>query len=386
MNRFCSILNQVLQIFRRSDFQAAVKETKSERHARGLTSWDHFVAMEFCQLGNAQSLREIAGGLASCQGGLEQLGTKRVAPSTLWYANEHRPWQLFERVFYQMYGRCRGEMGAKTKFRFKNRLLSIDSTHVGLCSEMFSWASYSRQKGAVKLHFTLDHAGYMPSAMVISTGKYSELTIARRQQYEAGTILVMDRGYIHFGWFNQLNRSGVLFVTRIKKDTRYEIVEQRPVAAGNELISDEVIRLTSRRGRKTYPQPLRLVSVQTPEGEVLRFLTNDRRLAASTIATVYKDRWQIETFFKMLKQNLRIRSFVGTSANAVWTQIWSALIAILILKFLQWKARFGWSFSNLVYFMRMNLFVYRDLWEWLHHPFTEPPPAPPPSQLDLKWS
>jgi hypothetical protein len=389
VSRFCSILNQVLQIFPRAEFQKAVKETKAERHARGLTSWDHFVAMEFCQLGNAQSLREITGGLASCQGRLEQLGTKPVPASTLWYANEHRPWQLFEKLFYQMYERCRAEVGTKTKFRFKNRLLSIDSTHVGLCSEMFSWASYSRQKGAVKLHFTLDHAGYLPSAMVIATGRNSELTIARRQQYEAGTILVMDRGYVHFGWFNQLNRNGVLFVTRIKKDTRYEVIQRRPIPTGKEVIGDEIIRLTSRRARKTYPEPLRLVSIQTPKGEMLRFLTNDMRLAASTIANVYKDRWQIETFFKMLKQNLRIKSFVGTSANAVWTQIWAALIAMLILKYLQLKARFGWSFSNLVYFLRMNLLVYRDLWEWLHHPFTEPlllPPPPPPSQFDLGWT
>jgi hypothetical protein len=368
-------------MFSRSDFQKAVKDTKAERHARGLRSWDHFVAMEFCQLANAQSLREISGGLASCQGRLEQLGTKAVPASTLWYANKHRPWELFEKLFYAMYGKCREELGTKKKFRFKNRLLSIDSTHVALCSEMFSWATYSRQKGAVKLHFTLDHAGYLPSAMVISTGRYSELTIARRQHYEAGTILVMDRGFVHFGWFNQLNRSGVLFVTRIKRDTRYEVIQRRPIAAGKEVIADEVIRLTSHRGRKAYPEPLRLVSIQTEAGELLRFLTNEMRLAASTIAHVYKDRWQIETFFKMLKQNLRIKSFVGTSANAVWTQIWAALIAMLILKYLQFKATFGWSFSNLVYFIRMNLFVYRELWEWLNHPFSEPLPDPPNASL-----
>jgi hypothetical protein len=381
--RFCSIFNQVLQMFSRNEFQAAVKETGAERHARGFTSWDHFVAMEFCQLANAQSLREISGGLASCQGRLQQLGTKAVSPSTLWYANEHRPWQLFERVFNQLYEKCRREMGTKTKFRFKNRLLSIDSTHVALCSEMFTWAKYSQKKGAVKLHLTIDHAGYLPSAMVITTGKQSELTVARRQHYEAGTLLVMDRGFLHFGWFNQLNRRGIFFVTRLKRDTRYEVIECRP---NRGVVSDEMIRLTSRRGRKTYPDVLRVVTIQTEQGKVLRFLTNNLTLAAATIADVYKDRWQIEIFFKMLKQNLRIKSFVGTSANAVWTQIWAALIAILILKYLQFKATFGWSFSNLVYFIRMNLLVYRELWQWLNHPFTEPPPEPEPpepSQIPL---
>ena len=383
MKRFCSILNQVFQVFSRADFQQAVKETKAERAAKGFSSWSHFVAMLFCQLGNAQSLREIEGGLASAQGRLDQVGAKRVSRSTLWYANENRPWELFERIFYQTYERCRVEGGTRTKFRFKNRLLSIDSTHVSLCAEMFSWAKYSRQKGAVKLHFTLDHAGYLPAAMVITTGKQSELKISRGKTYEAGTILVMDRGFVHFGWFNNLNRSGVWFVTRMKKDTRYEVLEQR---TAHGVVADEVIRLTSARGRRIYPEPLRLVTVRKDDGELLRFLTNQMRLAAATIGQIYKDRWQIESFFKMLKQNLRIKSFVGTSANAVWTQIWTAMIAMLLIKFLQMKARYGWSFSNLIYFLRMNLFVYRDLWDWLHHPFCEPPPPPQFTQFELGWN
>jgi len=379
-------MNQLLQIFPRSEFQQAVKKTKAERHARGFGSWGHFVAMLFCQLADAQSLREITGGLASCEGRLEQLGMTVPKRSTLAYANRHRPWELFRDVFYKTAERCRAELGQKTKFRFKNRLLSIDSSVVTLCSEMFPWATYSRQKGAVKLHFTLDHAGYLPEAMVITTGAYSELTVLRRRSYVRGTILVMDRGFVDFGWFGQLNQNGVVFVTRIKADTRYEIVEHRQVVPGKGIVSDDMIRLTSRRSRKRYPETLRLVTVETTEGERLVFLTNNIKLAASTIANIYKDRWQIETFFKLLKQNLRIKSFVGTSANAVWTQIWTALIAMLLIKFLQLKARFGWSFSNLVYFLRMNLLVYRDLWDWLHDPFTIEPRVEPPSQLDLAWS
>lgn len=385
MKRFCSIMNQLLQIFPRSEFQQTVKETKAERHARGFRSWDHFVAMLFCQLADAQSLREITGGLSSCQGRLEQLGTKVPKRSTLAYANKHRSWELFRNVFYNTSNRCRAEIGNKTKFRFKNRLLTIDSTVVTLCSKMFPWATYSRQKGAVKLHFTLDHAGYLPEAMVITTGKYSELTVLRRRQYARGTILVMDRGFVDFGWFGELNQNGVVFVTRIKTDTRYEIVEHRPVA-GNGIISDDVIRLTSPQTRRRYSETLRLVTLETPEGKRLEFLTNQMTLAASTIADIYKDRWQIEVFFKLLKQNLRIKSFVGTSANAVWIQIWTALIAMLLIRFLQLKARFGWSFSNLVYFLRMNLLVYRDLWDWLHDPFTAPPPETIPAQLALGWN
>ena len=386
MKRFCSIMNQLLQIFPRSEFQQAVKKTKAERHARGFGSWDHFVAMLFCQLADAQSLREITGGLASCEGRLEQLGMTVPKRSTLAYANRHRPWELFRDIFYKTVERCRAEVGPQTKFRFKNRLLSIDSSVVTLCLEMFPWATYSRQKGAVKLHFTLDHAGYLPEAMVITTGAYSELTMLRRRSYARGTILVMDRGFVDFGWFAQLNQSGVVFVTRIKRDTRYAIVEQRQVVPGKGIVSDATIRLTSPRSLKRYPETLRLVTVETTTGKRLEFLTNHMTLAASTIGNIYKDRWQIETFFKLLKQNLRIKSFVGTSANAVWTQIWTALIAMLLIKFLQLKARFGWSFSNLVYFLRMNLLVYRDLWGWLHDPFTVETRAEPPTQLELGWS
>jgi hypothetical protein len=377
-------MTQLLQVFSRAEFHQEVKATKAERHARGFSSWDHFVAMLFCQLADAQSLREIIGGLNSCEGRLEQFGMKAPKRSTLAYANAHRPWELFQNVFYRTSERCRAELGHKTKFRFKNRLLSIDSSVVTLCSRMFSWATWSRQKGAVKLHLTLDHAGYLPEAMVITTGKYSELAVARRRRYARGTILVMDRGFVDFRWFRQLNESGVWFITRMKKDTAYEVAELHPVQ-GKGLVSDERIRLTGKKSGKRYPDMVRLVTIDTDEGERLQFLTNHTTLSASTIADVYKDRWQIEIFFKLIKQNLRIKSFVGTSANAVWTQIWTALIAMLLIRFLQLKARFGWSFSNLVYFLRMNLLVYRDLWDWLNEPFTTPSAEPALTQLDLGW-
>jgi len=384
VTRFCSILTQLLQIFPRNEFHQEVKQTKAERHARGFTSWDHFVAMLFCQLADAQSLREIIGGLSSCEGRLAQLGMKAPKRSTLAYANQHRTWELFRNVFYKTSERCRAELGYRTKFRFRNRLLSIDSTVVTLALKIFPWATWSRQKGAVKLHLSLDHAGYLPEAMVITTGKYSELTVAQRRRYARGTILTMDRGFVHFGWFAQLNASGVFFVTRMKDFVAYEVTETLPIVQDKGIVSDRSIRLTSTQSRKRYPETLRLVTLRTDKGELLEFLTNHRNLAASTIAEIYKDRWQIETFFKLLKQNLHIKSFIGTSANAVWIQIWTALIAMLLIKFLQLKARFGWSFSNLAYFLRMNLLVYRDLWDWLHNPFTAPPEPDPPEQLNFQ--
>ena len=384
MSRFCSIFSQLLQLFPRTEFQKAVVATQAERHARGFTCWEQFVAMLFCQLGRAYSLREICGGLASCEGRLAHLGVTAPRRSTLAYANAHRPWQLYEQVFYQLLARCRAGAGTK-KFRFKNKLLSLDATIIDLCAELFPWAAFRRTKGAVKLHFTLDHDGYLPTAMVITPGKRHEVTIARQQRFAPHTILVFDRGYIDFTWFAALEASKVYFVTRLKDNTVYEVVHRRPVPTRGGVIADEWILLTSPRARTAYPHGIRRVEIDTPEGGRLVFLTNHLDLGATTVARIYKDRWQIELFFKALKQYLHVKTFVGTSANALHIQIWTALIALLIVKYLQVTARFAWSFSNLIALLRMNLFVYRDVWVWLNDPFASPPFPPEPTQGVLTW-
>jgi IS4 transposase len=339
----------------------------------------------FAQLGRAHSLREICGGLASCGGKLEQLGTTVPARSTLAYANAHRPWVLYQRVFYQLLARC--QQGADShRFRFKNKLLSLDMTVIDLCAEMFPWAVFRRAKGAVKLHFTLDHDGYLPTLLVITDGKHHEAPIARQQTFAPGTILVFDKGYIDFRWFAALTQAGVFFVTRLKAAADYRVVERRVPPRARGILADHLIRLCGPLTRRKYPDRLRRVVARTPEGDRLEFLTNHLTLGASTIAQIYKDRWQIELFFKALKQNLRVKTFVGTSANALHTQIWTALIALLVLKYLQRKARFGWSLSNLVALLRMNLLVYRDLWAWLDTPFTGPPPLTEPVQAPLAFT
>ena len=385
MTRFCSIFNQLLQLFPRTDFQRAVHDTKAERHARGFASWDQFVAMLFAQLGRAHSLREICGGLASCDGKLQQLGAAAPKRSTLAYANEHRPWMLFQTVFYQLLDRCRTVSGRRP-FRFKNKLLSLDATVIDLCAEMFPWAVFRRTKGAVKLHFTLDHDGYLPTFLVITDGKHHEAPIARQQTFPPGTILVFDKGYTDFAWFAELTADGIFFVTRLKRNADYTVVERRMPPQHRGIVCDQIIRVRGPLTRQKYPGRLRRVVVRTPDGERLAFLTNHLTLGASTVARIYKERWQIELFFKALKQNLRVKTFVGTSANALHIQIWTALIALLLLKYLQVKARFGWSLSNLVALLRMNLLVYRDLWAWLNDPFTSPPLLAEPVQGALAFA
>jgi len=384
VTRFCSIFNQLLQLFPRVDFQKAVIETQAERHARGFTCWGQFVAMLFCQLGRAHSLREIVGGLATCEGRLAHLGITAPKRSTLAYANAHRPWQLYQGVFYQLLARCQAVAPSK-KFRFKNKLLSLDATIIDLCAEMFPWATFRRTKGAVKLHFTLDHDGYLPTVLTITEGKRRETPVARQQQFAPGTILVVDRGYLNLYWFAELTAAGVYFVTRLRTTARYRVVARRRVPLHRGIVVDQEIRFAGKASRRSYRDRLRRIVLRTDAGDQLEFLTNHLTLGASTVARIYQDRWQIELFFKALKQNLRVKTFVGTSANALHIQIWTALIALLLLKYLQLKARFGWSLSNLVALLRMNLFVYRDLWTWLDEPFVAPPVLPEPVQAALAF-
>src|SRR5256885_13106622 len=245
MYKVCSIFSQVLKLFSRGDFEKAVKQHKAEHHARGFTSWGQFMAMLFCQLGRAHSLREICGGLACCEGQLKHLGVP-VAPkkATLAYANENRPWQLYQTVFEQTLFKCQelvSSQGGRKKFRFKNKLMSLDGSIIDLSVSMFDWAKFRRTKGAIKLHLLLDHDGYLPRFAVITEGKTHELKVARKLRWESGTIVVFDRGYIDYQWFVELTRQGVYWVTRLKDNADYLVVERRPVPAGGKVLADEVI-------------------------------------------------------------------------------------------------------------------------------------------------
>lgn len=373
MNRVCSIFSQLLQFFPRLEFEQAVRDTRAERHARGFTCWGQFVAMLFCQLGQARSLREICGGLAGCEGKLKHLGVPKAPnKSTLAYANEHRSWQLYQRVFNILLARCQQATSRPRPFRFRNPLLSIDATIIELCATMFDWAKYKQGKGAAKLHLVLDHDGYLPRFAVITEGRTPEINIARKFQFTPGTIVVFDRGYVDYKWYQNLNEDGVFFVTRLRHDAHYRVLERRSIPENRNIRRDEIIELGSPHYRQV--SHLRRIEVWSEERqEILVLLTNHLSFGPTTIAQIYRERWKIEVFFRHLKQNLRIKTFVGTSANALHVQIWTALIAILLLKYLQLRARFGWSLSNLVALLRQQLFVYRDLQTWLDEPFQAPP-------------
>ena len=373
MERVSSIFGQILKFFPRTVFDAAVRQHQGDKHAKGMTCWTQFIALMFCHLGGAGSLREIIGGLAASEGKLRHLGVERApVRSTLAYANEHRPWQLYRTVFEKLVEVCQLEARDKQrKFRFKHRLLTLDWTVIPVCVEMFEWARYVKTKGAVKVHTVLDNRSILPQYAVITEGKTADVKVARGLKFEAGTIVVMDRGYEDHDWWRKLTAEEVFFVSRLKDSTHYGIVEERPKPA-DPIVRDEVIMLTS-EPESDQPMLLRRIEVWLEDKqESMVFVSNHLRLAASTIAAIYRDRWQIELFFKAIKQSLRIKAFIGTSENAVQIQIWTALVAMVLLRYLQLRSTWKWSLSNLVALLRYQLFVYRDLWSWINQPFRSP--------------
>jgi len=389
MIQAASLFNQLLQHFPRAEFAALVRKHDAERGAKGFTCWAQLVAMLFCQMAHADSLREICNGLACSLGKLVHLGIG-VAPnkSTLSYANKHRPAKLYEELFYAALGRFRDEKGLgvrKQRFRFKNKLLSLDSTTISLCLEMFPWAKFRRAKGGVKAHVLLDHDDYLPRYVLITEARRSDVKMADAFPLNAGSIVVMDRGYNDYALFGKWTDQKIYFVTRLKDNAAYEVLAEGPVPANRNIRSDQLIQFTAEKAQRDCPSPLRRVVVwdQINEREIV-LLTNLQEFGATTIAAIYKDRWEIELFFKALKQNLKVKTFVGTSENALRIQIWTALIAILLLKWLHHLSKARWSLSNLASMLRMNLFTYRDLTAWLDNPFGTPPILPEPQQLTLE--
>lgn len=386
-----SLFNQLLQHFPRAEFAALVKRHQAERHSKGFSCWTQFVSMLFCQLAHADSLREICNGLNCCLGKLVHLGILRGPnKSTLSYANQHRPAALFEDLFWTALGRFRQQhlLGTRShRFRFSNPLLSIDSTTIGLCLSLFPWARFKTDKGGIKAHVLLDHDDYMPRFLRLTDAKASDVRMARHLPLNPGSIVVADRAYIDYSLFEEWSRRGIFFVCRCRHDLRYEVLEDRPVPQHRRILSDQLVRLTGRSrglGFRPSTRPFRRISVDRPDHpEPLVLLSNHLAFGASTLARVYRDRWQIETFFKTLKQNLKIKTFIGTSDNALRIQIWTALIALLLLKWLHFLSRARWSLSNLASMLRLNLFTYRHLRDWLDDPFLTPPVIPLPSQLSL---
>jgi putative transposase len=376
-----TVLSQILKLVPRHEFNALAQQHHSGRKLRKMTRWSQFVAMASAQICGRVSLRDLVDNLDAQVNKLFHLGLGRVSRSSLARVNEHQPHEMYEALFRKLLSRCQ-QLAPTHGFRFKNKLYSLDATTIDLCLKVFPWSHSQQSKGAIKLHVGLDHAGMLPEFVAITDGKTHDLTAGRALQLSKGSMVVFDKAYIDYQWFNSLNERGISFVTRQKRNARYEVIERRSVNKDQGLTSDQTIQMN---GSKSYrcTIPLRRIGYRDPEtGKHFVFLTNNFRLAASTIAAIYKARWQVELFFKWIKQNLKIKAFLGTSKNAVMTQIWIAMCVYLMLAYIKFLSKSALSMQQIIRLLHLNLFDRRSLQELLDPgPPDEKPPGPQQSLM-----
>ena len=385
MAHYSTILSQLLKLVPRHEFEALARRHHKGRRLRSMTRWAQFAALALGQLSGRCGLRDVVASLAAQPQRLYHLGVGRVARSSLSRVNAEQPHGLYEELFARLLSRCQGKAPGHG-FRFRNRLLSLDSTTIDLCLAMFPWAGFRRTKSAVKLHVGLDQGGSPPAFMRVTDGRTSDIEAARSLKLPKGSIVAADRAYLDFAWINHLILNGVFLVTRMKKGIRHKVLERRsvkPAPRRRGVTCDQTIELTSAHGKKRCPHPLRRIGFKDPDaGKRCVFLTTNFKLSAATIADIYRSRWQVELFFKWIKQRLKVRSFVGTSRNAVLTQLWIAMCVRLLLAFLKFANRIAWSLHEILRLLQLNLFVRRPIMELLKPKPPDPPHRQP--QLVLK--
>lgn len=378
-----TVFSQLLKLLPRHEFEALAQRHHEGRALRKMTRWSQFVAMAHAQLSGRTSLRDVVGTLAAQAAKLYHLGIGKVTRSSLARVNETQPCALFEAVFAKLLARCQG-LAPRHGFRFKHKLYSLDATTIDLCLSVFPWARFRSTKGAAKLHVGLDHDGLLPAFVTLTDGKTHDITVARTLALPRGSLVVFDRGYTDYAWYYQLHANGVFFVTRQRQNARYRVTERRPVDKASGLLCDQTIRLS---GTKAGGCPIALRRIGFRDGETGHryvFLTNNFHLAAHTIAAIYKSRWQIELFFKWIKQNLKIKRFLGTSKNAVLTQLWIAVCVYLLLAYLKFTSRLDSSLQQMLRLLSLNLFERRDLLALLRG--DPPEPKVSPLQVTLKFA
>jgi len=355
-----TVFAQLLKFIPRHEFESLASRHHQGQRLRRMTRWSQYVALFLAQVSGRSSLRDIVSNLSAQSAKLYHLGSARVTRTSLARINEQQPYTLYEALFYKLLARCHG-LAPKHGFRFSNKLYSLDSTTIDLCLSVFPWAKFRRAKGAVKVHVGLDHDGLLPSFVTVSDGKTHDITVGRTLDLPADSIVVMDRAYTDYTWFNALDGKGICFVTRQKRNATYRVIERHPVLKTKGLTCDQTILITGIKAQ-ACPIPLRRIGYRDPEtGKHYVFLTNNFHLAARTIADIYKARWQIELFFKCIKQNLKIKSFVGTSKNAVLTQIWIAMCTYLLMAWIRFSSRIDRSLQQMIRLLQLNLFDRRDL-------------------------
>ena len=362
MNKVYTIFSELLKLCPRYHFDKAVEQYHGDRYVKSFTTWQQFMAILYSQIAQKDSLRDIVTGLSSHAARWYHLGLTGIYKSTLCDANAKRDYRIFEGLFYHLLDRCKN-LTPKHKFRFKNPLYTIDASTIDLCLSVFPWAKFRTTKGAIKLHCLYDHSGALPTFITITDGKKHDVRVVKDNTFPLlpDSIVSVDKAYIDYKWLNSLDEQGVWFVTRAKTNSDYAVIGQHPIF-GKGVLSDERISLQGPMTKTKYSKELRLIRYYDAEREkTLTFLTNNFKLAATTIAQIYKSRWQIELFFKWIKQNLKIKSFLGTSRNAVMTQIWVAMCYYLLLTYIKYQTKYGFSLLHLSRVIREMLFERKAL-------------------------
>lgn len=356
-----TVLSQILKLVPRHEFEKLSNQHHSGRQFRTASRWSQFTTMLVMQLSARNSLRDVVANMFAQAHRLYHLGCAILTKTTLARINQDKPYALYEALFSRLLSRCMNQSPNHT-FRFKNKLISLDSTTIDLCLALYPWAEFRQTKGAVKLHIGLNHDGNLPSVVTVTNGKTTDIEVARSLTFNKGSIVICDRGYTDYSWYKTLTDKGIFFVTRLKSNAKYRVIERRTADKAQGLRSDQTIEFTGSQTAKACPVSLRRVSYQDPEtGKRYVYLTNHFGLSAKTIADIYKQRWQVELFFKWIKQNLKIKSFIGTSKNAVLTQIWIAMCAYLILCYIKFISKAGASMQTILRLLQLNLFEKRDM-------------------------
>ena len=371
MAHYNTVFSQLLKLIPRHEFEALAKQHHCGRSFRSASRWSQFVTMAMGQLSGRKSLRDIVENISAQTHRLYHLGSAKLSRSNLSRINENKPYALYEALFGKLLKRCQGVVPGHN-FRFKNPLYSLDASTIDLCLSVFPWAKFRTTKGAVKLHVGLNHAGYLPEFVTLTEGNKHDITIGRVLNFPKGSIVAIDKAYNDYTWYKHLTDNGIYFVTRLKSNAKYRVIDRREVLKNKGLTSDQTIGFTGLQTAKKCPVQLRRIGYRDPDtGKHYVFLTNNFKLAAKTIADIYKARWQVELFFKWIKQNLKIKSFVGTSKNAVMTQIWIALCMYLLLAFLRFQSKLTKSMQQILRLLQLNLFEKRDMMALLRG---DPPP------------
>jgi hypothetical protein len=367
------LLKQIIELIPQKIITEAIVRHNSDKHYRTYKTYDQLVAMIYGQLNKCLSLRDITLGLGLNTKLLTDIGlTQSPAKSTMSDGNEKRSWQVFEHIYYELVKHYLHVFSKSSNYKvikeIDNKMIKIvDSTTISVCLNIFKWAKFRTAKGGIKIHTWLDEGTMIPEMINITSAKVHDRNGARNFVFEKGTIIVEDRGYFDFSLFKARQENLNYFVTRIKENTIYESVEELDLPDGKDenILKDEIIRLTSEKAKKSGmdKEKLRLISVyKEDENKIIRIICNNLEWSAGTIAELYKRRWQIEIFFKMLKQNLQVKTFLGTSENACKSQIFISLIAYFLLEIIRrTMSRIDHSYSNFVNLIRICLINYQSL-------------------------